>query len=417
MSDDLYLKRLFRVYYKEKRANLPLVNQMECREFGFIPWEKPIMIRHLGFDNANLLKNYLIKNTPKHMYSSGSLYLEPYNLKMDLKKYQGCDLIIDIDVDHFFTPCKDDHDIWYCKECGAKGKGMHKKKCPKCGQSKFRTLAWICEDCLDVAKKEILKLIYNFLIPDFDIKEEEMKVAFSGNRGYHLKIENKRIRTLSSEARREIVDYVTGHNISLDILGLNNLELNLYNIKENYGWTKKIIDKIDEIVTNYSNDVIINIFKKDHFKLNDDIIEYILNNKRDFLKTLWNINGLGKETWKRFLIGIVKEVGAEIDEPVTIDIHRLIRYPGSLHGKSGFKVQELALKDLESFNPLNETNEILDPIVFKSTNMQKIEIIEKTLPVTKIKDESFGPYAQGDIIEVPHHIAVFLLCKEVAKTL
>ena len=46
---------------------------------------------------------------------------------------------------------------------------------------------------------------------------------------------------------------------------------------------------------------------------------------------------------------------------------------------------------------------------------QKIEIIELKVPATKIKGETFGPYKKGDIEEVPHHIAVFLLCKGVAK--
>ena len=59
----------------------------------------------------------------------------------------------------------------------------------------------------------------------------------------------------------------------------------------------------------------------------------------------------------------------------------------------------------------------LDPIVFKSKNVQKIEIIEPFVPPTKISGETYGSFKNGDIIEVPNHIAVFLLCKRVAKTL
>ncbi|MFX1338069.1 MAG: hypothetical protein ACFFDK_05630, partial [Promethearchaeota archaeon] len=117
-----------------------------------------------------------------------------------------------------------------------------------------------------------------------------------------------------------------------------------------------------------------------------------------------------------FLYGIVHEIGAKIDEPVTIDIHRLIRYPGSLHGATGFKVQEIGLNELENFKPLNEHNQKLDPIVFKSKNIQKIEIIETYVPPTEISGNKYGPFKNGEKIEVPHHIAVFLLCKGVAKT-
>ena len=117
MSDNKFLKRLFQAYYLEKQKQIPAVSSLKFREFGFIPWEKQIMIRHIGFDSQKNLLNYLIDRGPKHVYSSGSLYLQPEVPDMESKKYQGCDLIIDIDVDHFYTPCKDEHDLWYCNNC------------------------------------------------------------------------------------------------------------------------------------------------------------------------------------------------------------------------------------------------------------------------------------------------------------
>lgn len=111
MSENKYLKRIFQAYYKEKQSEIPTINLFEHREFGFIPWEKQMMIRHIGFGSSSNLKKYLINNTPKHAYASGTLYDQPEIQDMGGKGYQGCDLIIDIDVDHFYTPCKDDHDI------------------------------------------------------------------------------------------------------------------------------------------------------------------------------------------------------------------------------------------------------------------------------------------------------------------
>ena len=421
MTDYTYLKRLFQAYYRKIKPNIPAVNSFKQREFGFIPWDKHIMIRHLAFNTPEYLLNDLIQMGPRHVYSSGSLYLQPDNSDMNKKQYIGCDLIIDIDVDHFYTPCKENHDIWYCKECGDSGKGMP-SKCPKCKKTKFTTLNWICDDCLKIAKHEIIKLVYEFLIPDFGIKESDMKVAFSGHRGYHLKVENEKMRKLTSEARREIVDYVTGENISFEILGLREIGLNIYGlIKSNIGWSQKIVAKIEDILNTYSDIQLEQLLLK--FGLKRNIITSFLNSKEEFLDTisknrnLWIIPNFGIATWKSFLYGIVHEIGAEIDEPVTIDIHRLIRYPGSLHGATGFKVQELGLNELNTFNPLNESNENLDPVVFKSKNLQKIEIIEPFVPSTKIGGEIFGPFKKGDKCEVPHHIAVFLLCKGVAKTL
>ncbi|MFW9826733.1 MAG: DNA primase small subunit domain-containing protein [Candidatus Thorarchaeota archaeon] len=423
MDDIVYLKRLFQAYYKEKSKNLPQINLFNKREFGFIPWDKQtIMKRHMSFNTIDNLTKYLIIEAPRHIYSSGSIYSHPDNSDMIKKQYQGCDLIFDIDVDHFYTACKNDHDIWYCLECGSTGTGMQ-RKCPKCKKLKIKSLTWICEACLKVAKIELIKLIYQFLIPDFGISIEKMKIAFSGHRGYHLKIEDEEVRNLTGEERREIASYISGNNISLDMLGLRKHNEVIYGLlRENIGWSQKIINKIDDVLKNTTDNYIKTLLTK--FGLNANAIKSFLNFKSDFLQTIsrknyniWNIEGFGLQTWSSFLKGFISEIGVEIDEPVSIDIHRLIRYPGSIHGKTGFIVQELYPDQLDDFNPLNEWDESLDPIVFKSENKitQKLEIIEPKVPLTTIKGESYGPYNQGEKIEVPHHFAVFLLCKGVAK--
>ncbi|MFX0002055.1 MAG: DNA primase small subunit domain-containing protein [Candidatus Hodarchaeota archaeon] len=426
MSDEKYLKRIFQAYYKEKQADLPIISLFERREFGFIPFEKQIMNRHIGFTSPINLKKYFINNTPKHAYSSGSLFIRPENQDMQEKGYQGCDLIFDIDVDHFYTPCKEHHDVWYCKECSEIGKGMV-ENCPNCGKLKLKKLNWICEDCLNVAKNEIIKLIYNFLIPDFNIDIEKMKIAFSGHRGYHLKIEDERIRTLTSDERREIVDYVKGDNISFEIFGLQEKGGNIFGFsRETIGWPGKIINEIEKILGKSNLEIETILSDKRKFNLSQKLVENFINFKDNFYRIIknnqnnnWTLVGFSLNTWYKFLKKLIKEIGIKIDVPVSIDVHRLIRYPGSLHGKTGFKVQELYPDELDSFNPLNESNEKLDPIVFKSEKeiTQKMEIIEPEVPITKIKGETYGPYVQGEKIEVPHYFAVFLLCKGVAKTI
>lgn len=425
MTDFMYLKRLFQAYYQEEQEKTPVVSSFNMREFGFIPWEKKVfMKRHIRFENSRELGDYLLRDTPRHMYSSGSLYLLPDAREMENKKYQGCDLIIDIDVDHFYTPCKEKHDLWYCKECGAEGTGMP-EKCPKCKKSTFSKLNWVCDDCLNIAKNEIKKLIHNFLIPDFGISEKDMRIAFSGHRGYHLKVESEELRKLNSDERREIVDYLTGDNISFDLLGLIEKTNVIHGlVKENLGWSQKIMTKVEDILHKPKTEIKKMLLDENQFNFNQNIVTSFINYKDDFLelitkgeRNVWAIEGFGLTMWRKFLKEIANQVGVELDEPVSIDIHRLIRYPGSLHGKTGFKVQEISLNQLDGFNPLDETNENLDPIVFMSKKnlTQKLEVIEKKIPETKIKGVKFGPYKKGDIIEVPHHIAVFLLCKEVAN--
>ena len=428
MSDINYLKRLFKAYYKEKSSEIPTLSSFENREFGYIPWDtKTFMKRHMSFKVQKQFLTHLINEGPRHIYSSGAIYKQPENQDMEGKEYQGCDFIIDIDVDHFYTPCKEDHDFWYCKECGESGVGMV-HSCPKCKKLKIKTLAWICERCLETAKREIIKLIYNFLIPDFGIDLSNMKIAFSGHRGYHLKIENQQIRTLTSSERREIADYIAGENISLEILGLQEKSGTFYRFSDDtYGWAQKIIRKISELLKKSDLELRDLLLNKEKFNFSKNYVKGFMNSKQDFINKIENHNtfalpsveGFGLVNWKKFFTGIVHEVGVEIDTPVTIDIHRLIRYPGSLHGKTGFKTQEIFPDELDDFNPLDEANEKLDPIVFESKvhTTQKVEILEKQVPATKIKGKTYGPYSLGEIIEVPHHIAVFLLCKEVAKTI
>ena len=424
MNNEIFLRNLFQAYYQESSRDIPDVSVFDQREFGFLLWDNQFMQRHLAFVKIDDLRQFLIKNSPKHAYSSGSLYSHPDNNEMDNKGYQGCDFVIDIDVDHFYTECKNDHDLWYCKECGANGIGMI-EKCPSCEKLKITRIAWICDKCLETAKNEIIKLIDKFLITDFALNIEQIKIAFSGHRGYHLKIEDPRIRTLTSDQRREIVDYLTGENISFEILGLHEKFSSILGLlKDNQGWSNKIMTTLEEIL--HKDPLEIEHFLRDpHWAdIHPSRISSLLEHREDFLETIndkqrniWSIEGFGLTTWKKLLRAVVKKVGAEIDEPVSIDIHRLIRYPGTLHGKTGFKVQELEYDQLADFSPLDENNELIDPIVFQSKKniTQKLEITAIKVPTTKIKGITYGEYEWGERVEVPHHVAVFLLCKGVAK--
>ncbi|SVD73115.1 uncharacterized protein METZ01_LOCUS425969, partial [marine metagenome] len=47
----------------------------------------------------------------------------------------------------------------------------------------------------------------------------------------------------------------------------------------------------------------------------------------------------------------LKDITVLPDEPVTGDIHRLIRLPGSLHGGTGLVVKILNVDELEKFDP------------------------------------------------------------------
>ena len=101
----------------------------------------------------------------------------------------------------------------------------------------------------------------------------------------------------------------------------------------------------------------------------------------------------------------VKEQAADIDTVVTTDIHRLIRLPNTLHGKTGWQVQTVQLESLSDYDPLRSA------IVFKFGD---VKLYVRRAPKIRIADAEYGPYNQ-EKVTVPMAVALFLLCKKGAR--
>lgn len=102
---------------------------------------------------------------------------------------------------------------------------------------------------------------------------------------------------------------------------------------------------------------------------------------------------------ERTLRSAIEKLKVYIDAPVTADVKRLIRLPGSLHGKTGLKVARV--EDLEKFDPFR------DAIAFGE---EKIKI--KMLRKFKIKAGSYEfNLSAGEIAEIPEFMAIYLLCR------
>ena len=105
---------------------------------------------------------------------------------------------------------------------------------------------------------------------------------------------------------------------------------------------------------------------------------------------------------------VVLGSAGETDEAVTVDVKRVIRWIGSLHGKCGLRVTEMPLERLNpessnSFNPLEES------IVFSSD--KKFNILlnkdDVTAELAGIRVEGNS----GDRLEVTESLATFLVLK------
>ena len=101
----------------------------------------------------------------------------------------------------------------------------------------------------------------------------------------------------------------------------------------------------------------------------------------------------------------VKEQASAIDTVVTTDIHRLIRLPGTLHGKTGWLAQTVPIDELEDYDPLTSA-------IALNGGTEKVYV--RRAPRFSIGDGSYGPY-EGEKVELPLAAAVFLLCKKAAR--
>lgn len=397
-----YLRKLFQAHYREIPAASIEPPDLPRRELAFMFWDKKGMIRHKGFLAVDEYKQFLVKNAPMNVYYSSTLYHSPWKDKMDEKGYVGCDLIFDIDCDHIPTPCKQDHDTWTCKGCGKTGSGTHPLTCPSCSQASFDDRTWLCDACLQKSKTETVKLADAFLVDDLGIEPRHLDIYFSGHRGYHVHVESSAFRGLSSDERRELADFITGIGISWNHLGfLVRTNETVGFTMQDPGWRGKVASKLLDII--------------DHVKdapplgLDKDIITTLVQNKDEISQRIrgaqrnWSFKGMGPRTWDRLLAWIVHDLRCEIDVPVTIDVHRLIRAPGSLHGKTGFVTCKLSRDELDAFDPF------ANPVVFKGGSEQ-VKMIHD-VPRFRIGDVTYGPFAKDEVAELSHGAAVFLFCK------
>ena len=99
---------------------------------------------------------------------------------------------------------------------------------------------------------------------------------------------------------------------------------------------------------------------------------------------------------------VVDEQNAPIDEPVTTEVRRLIRLPGTLHGGSGLVVTSIDRDDLDAFEPLSDA--IPNRFVGQEITIETAEsrTVELNGDKTKIP--------QG-VSTVPEYLGVFLMTR------
>ncbi len=334
------IKVLFRNYYRS--ADLSEVSDLQGREFGFQFFDREGMIRHVGFRGEDELRRFLISNVPSHVYYSTAVYSDPTKQDMDAKGWLGADLVFDIDGDHLPTQ--------------------------NCQGIELMTL-----ECLSDAVEEVNKLL-DSLVEDFGFSDSELKIYFSGHRGFHVHIESEEVRKLSDEERREIVDYLLLRGFSIEHLIRGNVVLIDTRLRGIGGRIASVIHEVDP-------------------SLLDSLISASGRGRvgKQLIKKLSTLNPV-----------ISERLSIHVDEVVTIDVHRLIRMPNSLHGKTGLRVIKVSPSDLEK-----GAEYIIDKAIQFRKGSLTIRLTRK-LPVRRVLGEDVVG-DEGSIIKVPTYLGIYLV--------
>jgi DNA primase small subunit len=399
-----FVREIFTKYYEAHCNEIMPPSSLEQREFGFILNKEKMMIRHKNFSSPHELRRFIVTNTPSDVYYSSAYYEHPTE-PMERKNWLGADLVFDIDSDHLDTPCKKEHDFWTCEICGNSGRGEKPAICSNCKGTKFKMEAWLCENCLDAAKNEAEKLL-DFLTSDLGFQPEKTMTCFSGQRGYHVHIEESEIRLLNQDGRREIADYITATGIKVESHGFGDTGAKRRGPSlDDLGWSGRITRGVYDILSLTSVEEFQNVFG-----LPKNTAKSLGTRRNTILQAMeqaiqWQAGNVSQEAWKMLASRAARKQASLIDTVVTTDIHRLIRLPQTLHGKTGLKSVQVPAERLQSFDPLR------DAVAFKEGTLQ---VFVNDAPSFRIEDEVFGPYYQ-ELVEIPMAAAVYLLCKKAAK--
>ena len=378
-----FLQDKFREYYATAEITLP--PRFTAREWGFLNWGGGIMNRHVKFSTTSEINNYLKKTAPAHSYHSVAYYEEPGSKLMAEKKWQGADLIFDLDADH-----------------------LPEMEEVKKGKITFSKL-------MDYIREQTYRLVHDVLLGDFGLDEKDMLITFSGGRGYHVHVRTPSVLSLPSGARRELSDYMTGKGLNLDNLlidagytkefairgkGIERKHLDVKKLPPSYskGWSGIVSRKISSMFDNLrlqQGEDLTNKLKE--LRLEKISINYKNSNEDIF-------NNLTKKHQKNLVRIAVKEAAIFPDEPVTGDVHRLIRLPGSLHGGSGLRVTTMTSKELEYFDPM------IKAVVFGNKPVKIRSIVKHPVSmgdIAKLMPET--------IVEVPEKAAIYFMARKWAN--
>ena len=386
-----FLLKLFRRYYASYTPIMP--ERHNRKEFGFIPFEGT-MRRHMAFGNQAELKSFVASKVPAHSYYSTAYYRNPAAPTMDQKGWMGAELIFDLDADHLANADKMTYD-----------------------------------EMLVQIRSEMISLVDDYIMGDLGFSEDQVHISFSGGRGYHAHVRTPDIYTLGTNERRELVDFMTCTGLDLDWVfpkrsdpigsvsmgnGLVKPKMHNYRLipsKDETGWKGRMRNSLENITSQIMTEAPKD-FKKRYpsVKSGNESIEKLADHLSRCHEEMFTKNTMGDlEPWEQEILMKCLEdskplYAREVDKPVTPDIKRLIRLPGSLHGKTGLRVHPITRDELTDYNPLMRAV----PEVYTDDPVKVTMRKDMDLRMLDLREHLSGE------TEVPEFAAAFLIGRKYA---
>jgi DNA primase small subunit len=364
-----FCRTAFRRYYEAYPPAPP--PDLPRREIAFSPFDTPGMFRHLAYAGEGEFRGALLEAVPRHAYYSTAYYQRPAHPIMKEKGWEGADVIFDLDADHL----RDAERLSYPQQ-------------------------------LELVKVRFRLLLDEYLFDDFGLTPADVQLVFSGGRGYHAHIRAHSFRELTSAARRELVDYLTGEGFEplRESLG-QALEASPTpdragerprTIRPSTRRPRQTAARLSRLAPpdapGWQGRFTRSLFRlTEHWEpMDPETLRAELLSKRSPEGTPWFTEREAKELSQELLrpgtlakvrerltldvfrqsvlpsfLGMISQEAAlelrgEADAPVTTDVHRLIRLPGSLHGGTGFRVVPLTRESLEDFSPWRDALSLPD---------------------------------------------------------
>ena len=333
-----WLQERFREFYTRAEPDLP--PRFTAREWGMFGWGGRLMQRHLAFRSEGELQARLAREAPKHVYHSVAYYTHPSAGRMDEKQWQAADLIFDLDADH-----------------------LPEMELLKQGKTTFGAL-------MEITRGQAVRLAEDFLLGDLGLAVEDLQLVFSGGRGYHVHVRTPVVLKLPSGARRELAGYLTGRGADAERLLLDAGRTRQYGNRRHStrelrlpatdapGWQGRIA----RFATAWLAEA--------QALPEGERLARLKELPRVGVKTAKNVqldsspqevfDALPRRVQTALRDTALRECAVHADEPVTGDLHRLIRLPGTLHGGTGLLARSLTLEELRTFDPYRQATALGD---------------------------------------------------------